>query len=221
MHFNWWHGSKEISPGNQQPWHMEHTSSHPITEVKQPWALLVLGWATAWEHSITFFTFFTLLTANFPILPFYESLMHSKGKLWATFWHDCHLHTSCIAVQMLLNQNQPLQVIAFSTIGYLWAAQHELPIIKIFIPDFFTVNLFLAPIDRILCHGQFRIEAQSLQKRSDHPLSSLLLQLLLNRVCTSIGGMAPKRSHPAANSRGPWNTPILIQSLKLSNVEPC
>ena len=147
--------------------------------------------------------------------------MHSKGKLWATFWHDCHLHTSCIAVQMLLNPNQPLQVIAFSTIGYLWAAQHELPIIKIFIPDFFTVNLFLAPIDRILCHGQFWIEAQSLQKRSDLLLPSLLLQLLLNRVCTTIDGMAPKRSHPATNSRGPWNTSVLIQSLKLSNVEPC
>ena len=58
---------------------------------------------------------------------------------------------------------------AVSKIGYLWAAQHDLPIIKIFILDFFTVILFLAPIDRILCHGQFRIEAKSLQKRSDLP----------------------------------------------------
>ena len=112
--------------------------------------------------------------------------MHSKGKFWATFWHDCHLQTSCIAVQMLLNQNQPLQVIAFSTIGYLWAAQHELPIIKIFIPDFFTVNLFPAPLDRILCHAQFTIEAQSLDKRSELPSSVLLLQLVLHRVCTWI-----------------------------------
>ena len=34
----------------QRPYHIEYTSSRPITEVKQCWARLVLGWETAWEH---------------------------------------------------------------------------------------------------------------------------------------------------------------------------
>ena len=33
----------------QRPYHVEHTSSRPITEVKQHWARIVLGWETAWE----------------------------------------------------------------------------------------------------------------------------------------------------------------------------
>ena len=33
----------------QRPYHVENTSSRPITEVKQRWARLVLGWETAWE----------------------------------------------------------------------------------------------------------------------------------------------------------------------------
>ena len=60
-------------------------------------------------------------------------------------------------------------MIAVSTIGYIWAAQHELPIIKIFVPDFFTVILFHAPWGKILCHAQFAIEAQSLQKGRTFP----------------------------------------------------
>ena len=36
----------------QQPYHVEHTSSRPITEVKQHWARIVLGWETAWEHRV-------------------------------------------------------------------------------------------------------------------------------------------------------------------------
>ena len=30
-----------------RPYHLEYTSSRPITEVKQGWAVLVLGWVTA------------------------------------------------------------------------------------------------------------------------------------------------------------------------------
>ena len=30
----------------QRPYHIEYTSSRPITEVKQCWARLVLGWET-------------------------------------------------------------------------------------------------------------------------------------------------------------------------------
>ena len=37
---------------SQRPYHAECTSSRPITEVKQHWALLVLGWETAWEHRV-------------------------------------------------------------------------------------------------------------------------------------------------------------------------
>ena len=36
----------------QRPYHVENTSSRPITEVKQRWAWLVLGWETAWEHQV-------------------------------------------------------------------------------------------------------------------------------------------------------------------------
>jgi hypothetical protein len=36
----------------QRPYHVEHTSSRPITEVKQHWARIVLGWETAWEHRV-------------------------------------------------------------------------------------------------------------------------------------------------------------------------
>ena len=34
----------------QRPYHIEYTSSRPITEVNECWARLVLGWETAWEH---------------------------------------------------------------------------------------------------------------------------------------------------------------------------
>ena len=34
----------------QRSYHVKNTSSRPITEVKQHWARLVLGWETAWEH---------------------------------------------------------------------------------------------------------------------------------------------------------------------------
>ena len=31
---------------------LEYTGSRPITEVKQCWACLVLGWVTAWEPQV-------------------------------------------------------------------------------------------------------------------------------------------------------------------------
>lgn len=45
----------------QRPYHIESTSSRSITEVKQCWAWLVLGWVTAWEPQVplTLFEFFT------------------------------------------------------------------------------------------------------------------------------------------------------------------
>ena len=33
-------------------YHAEYAGSRPITEVKQHWAWLVLGWETAWEHQV-------------------------------------------------------------------------------------------------------------------------------------------------------------------------
>ena len=35
-----------------RPYHTEYTGSHLITEVKQCWACLVLGWVTAWEPQV-------------------------------------------------------------------------------------------------------------------------------------------------------------------------
>ena len=35
-----------------RPYHVEHTGSRPITEVKQRRAWLVLRWVTAWEHHV-------------------------------------------------------------------------------------------------------------------------------------------------------------------------
>ena len=46
-----------------RPYHVESTSSRLITEVKQHWAVLVLGWVTAWEYTVLY-TFF-LLTLSF------------------------------------------------------------------------------------------------------------------------------------------------------------
>ena len=42
----------ETDPSAYQPYLVEYTSSHLITEVKQPRARLVLGWVTAWEYRV-------------------------------------------------------------------------------------------------------------------------------------------------------------------------
>ena len=49
-----WHLELDKRPSfslfsRQRPYHVEYTSSRPITEVKQHWARIVLGWETAWE----------------------------------------------------------------------------------------------------------------------------------------------------------------------------
>jgi hypothetical protein len=49
----------------QGPYHVERTGSRPITEVKQHWARLVLGWVTAWESRVPL------------ALPFCQLLSHS------------------------------------------------------------------------------------------------------------------------------------------------
>ena len=34
--------------------YVEHTASRPISEVKQRWVWLVVGWVTVWEYQILF-----------------------------------------------------------------------------------------------------------------------------------------------------------------------
>ena len=60
----------------QRPYHIEYTSSRPITEVKQCWARLVLGWETAWEHWVLLASFdFCTLS-----VPFLSSGVIRKGS---------------------------------------------------------------------------------------------------------------------------------------------
>ena len=46
----WLKNSEFVTFKCQRPYHVEYTSSRPITEVKQRWVQSVLGWVTAWEH---------------------------------------------------------------------------------------------------------------------------------------------------------------------------
>ena len=49
----------------QRPYHVEHTSSRPITEVKQHWAWIVLGWETAWELQVLLASFYVNLSLSY------------------------------------------------------------------------------------------------------------------------------------------------------------
>ena len=63
------HGDR--SESRQRPYHVEKTDSHPITEVKQHRAWLVLGWVTAWVHHVplaTDFFFFVYLNFNISLV---------------------------------------------------------------------------------------------------------------------------------------------------------
>lgn len=44
----------EWLPFSLRPYHRSSTGSRLITEVKQGWAALVLGWVTAWEHAVLY-----------------------------------------------------------------------------------------------------------------------------------------------------------------------
>jgi hypothetical protein len=54
----------------QRPYHVECTGSRQITEVKQRWAWIVLGWETAWEHQVllAFFNSLAIIHALFNLL---------------------------------------------------------------------------------------------------------------------------------------------------------
>ena len=54
----------------QRPYHVERTSSRPITEVKQHWARIVLGWETAWELRVPLaFLFYFILIFSLSLSP--------------------------------------------------------------------------------------------------------------------------------------------------------
>ena len=49
----------------QRPYHVENTSSRPITEVKQHRARLVLRWVTAWERRVSLASFLSFPKNHF------------------------------------------------------------------------------------------------------------------------------------------------------------
>ena len=72
----------------QRPYHIEHTSSRPITEVKQCWVQSVLGWVTAWEHWMLLASLFCLFCSFFH----YFGTLGRGGYLWTCqtyyLWRD-------------------------------------------------------------------------------------------------------------------------------------
>ena len=57
----------------QRPYHVEHTASRPISEVKQRWVWLVLGWVTAWEYQMLL----AFCTWAPPLWQFKDTRLHS------------------------------------------------------------------------------------------------------------------------------------------------
>ena len=53
MHASTIQSKKDENEDRLRPYHVEYTSSRPITEVKQRRARLVLGWVTAWEYRVS------------------------------------------------------------------------------------------------------------------------------------------------------------------------
>ena len=73
----WFKDSGFVTFKCQRPYHVEYTSSRPITEVKQRWVQSVLGWVTAWEH-------WMLLASLF--CPFLLISLHSFDPFLIHFW---------------------------------------------------------------------------------------------------------------------------------------
>ena len=65
-----------------RPYHAENTSSRPITEVKQHWAALVLGWVTAWEYVVPK----TYFAVKFDFGQSYTGRMSHPMIGWRTTW---------------------------------------------------------------------------------------------------------------------------------------
>ena len=64
----------------QRPYHVEHTASRPISEVKQRWVWLVLGWVTAWEYQMLLAFYINSRPAVFYLLvqPSVHVFVHSS-----------------------------------------------------------------------------------------------------------------------------------------------
>ena len=162
--------SKIHVTSRQRPYHIEHTSSRPITEVKQHWASLVLGWVTAWEYGV--------------LLAFYYFWFRSKRRSEEIiyFWPslaDCRL------------SDMPAPI---NLVWWVWSeGKHYENEGKIATRKFFT---FFRPgfvsLLGLLCN-------------------SLLLEFPLSRLnlTTSL-----------ANGHIMLNIPVLVRSLKSSNIEP-
>ena len=71
------------SPKCQRPYHVEHTSSRPITEVKQRWVQSVLGWVTAWEHWMLLASFLFSSTFLFKISFFFSHPVFKISRVFA------------------------------------------------------------------------------------------------------------------------------------------
>ena len=87
----------------QRPYHIEHTSSRPITEVKQCWARLVLGWVTAWEHWVLLAHTFTLEGRGFE-----SRSSHVKDCLFG--WVGSILNTFKHVRALNMNLNERLEL---------------------------------------------------------------------------------------------------------------
>ena len=82
--------------GCLRPYHLECTSSRPITEVKQGRDLLVLGWVTAWEYR--------LLQTFCIVLPFVAiTLTESEpmGEAGGSSGHPNPLVRCCLLLQLI------------------------------------------------------------------------------------------------------------------------
>ena len=78
--------------------HIECTASRPISEVKQRWVWLVLGWVTAWEHQMLLaFVNFITVTVNLSV----NSLFSKNPQFWelsnctcTNYWYKCFYHVA-------------------------------------------------------------------------------------------------------------------------------
>ena len=86
----------------QRPYHVEHTSSRPITEVKQHWAWIVLGWETAWELQVLLASFYVNLSLSYmeevskKVIVIFGHRLMICSKIAPLLWGHTHLANSNI-----------------------------------------------------------------------------------------------------------------------------
>ena len=101
-----------------RPYHVENTSSRPITEVKQRRAWLVLRWVTAWEHHVlyTFFSLaFSVITAILNFLLFSRFLcVYYRGYFPLTAAPSLWSRLTGQSVKMLKSVMSPKSFLLFA-----------------------------------------------------------------------------------------------------------